>query len=128
MAHAFMNVYDFKQRACIIRDLSVEAAKLFPDETLDFVYIDAGHDKKSVNEDLNAWYPKVRTGGLIIGDDYFDGLFHLEGLPNSTTLVEVKSAVDDFAKKIGKEINSLDTSDSSLSGNKTTVKQWWICK
>ena len=130
MAHTFMAVYNFGPRACIIRDLSVSVATLFADKTLDFVYIDAGHDIKSVTQDLKAWYPKVKEGGILIGDDYFDGLFHLEGLADSTTLVEVKSAVDDFAKTIDKKVNFSDTTHPSLSGKpgETLLKQWWICK
>lgn len=130
MAHAFMAVYDFGERACIIRDTSVAASNFFDDGSLDFVYIDAGHDKKSVKEDLEAWYPKVKEGGLLIGDDYFDALFHFKDTPNSTTLIEVKSTVDKFAKTIGKEVHFSQTTHSSLSGTpaEKLLKQWWICK
>lgn len=54
----------------VIRKFSVEAAKDIPDESLDFVYIDAAHDFVSVVKDLDAWTPKVRTGGIISGHDY----------------------------------------------------------
>ena len=81
-AHTFMAVYDFGARASIIRETSVAAANFFDDDSLDFVYLDAGHDQKSVSADLRAWYPKIKPGGLFIGDDYFDALFHLEGLEN----------------------------------------------
>lgn len=130
MAQAFMRVYDFGDRACMIRDLSVNASKMFQDESLDFVYIDAGHDKKSVNEDLNAWYPKIKKGGMLIGDDYYDALFHFKDVPNSNTLVEVKSTVDDFAKNIGKELHISDTTHPDLVGKpeEKLLKQWWIVK
>ena len=130
MAETFMAVYDFDSRAVIIRDKSVQASSLFMDNSLDFVYIDAGHDKKSVTEDLEAWYPKVRGGGLIIGDDYFDALFHLKDIDSSTTLVEVKSVVDNFAKTIGKEVHFSDTTHPSLTGKpaEKLLKQWWIYK
>lgn len=52
------------------RMFSVEAAAGFPDRSLDFVYIDANHDLLHVTQDLVAWTPKVRSGGLIAGHDY----------------------------------------------------------
>ena len=53
-----------------IRDFSVDAAKKFKDESLDFVYIDAAHDYEHVKEDLQAWHPKVKHGGIVAGHDY----------------------------------------------------------
>lgn len=49
---------------------SVEAAKQFDDESLDFVYIDANHAEKYVYEDITIWARKVRKGGMVVGDDY----------------------------------------------------------
>jgi predicted O-methyltransferase YrrM len=53
-----------------LRLKSIEAAKQFEDNSLDFVHIDASHDYESVLEDIIAWYPKVKQGGIISGDDY----------------------------------------------------------
>jgi hypothetical protein len=50
---------------------SVEASKLFADNSIDFVYIDAAHDYDSVKEDIEHWILKVKTGGTIGGHDYF---------------------------------------------------------
>lgn len=60
---------------------SIEGSKLFTDESLDFVYIDASHEYENVKEDLIHWYPKVKRGGVIAGHDYGAG---------------VKKAVDEF--------------------------------
>lgn len=50
---------------------SVDAAKKFKDESLDFVFIDAGHEYYAVKEDILAWYPKVKKGGILAGHDLY---------------------------------------------------------
>ena len=52
------------------RDFSVNVAKEFKDGSLDFVYIDGNHELQHVINDLYAWAPKVRKGGIIAGHDY----------------------------------------------------------
>lgn len=48
-----------------------EAYDLFPDESLDFVYIDGyAHTGQEGGETIWKWARKVRVGGLIAGDDY----------------------------------------------------------
>lgn len=44
-------------------------------EPIDYLYIDADHQYGSVRADLRAWVPKVKPGGLILGDDYGHALF-----------------------------------------------------
>jgi hypothetical protein len=79
----------FGCRAEFWRTTSVEAAANVPDASLDFVYLDARHDYESVIEDLVAWYPKVKPGGIFAGHDYLDG-------ERPEGLFGVKSAVDEF--------------------------------
>ena len=52
-----------------LRMTSVEASKLYDDNSLDFVFIDASHEYEFVKEDIKHWFPKVREGGIIAGDD-----------------------------------------------------------
>jgi len=59
-----------KYDAILVRSYSVEAAKEFKRESLDFVYIDANHTLPYVIADLQAWSDKVRPGGIIAGHDY----------------------------------------------------------
>lgn len=54
----------------LLRLSSVEAAPLFVDGSLAFVFIDAGHDGQSVRQDIRAWLPKVRPGGVLAGHDF----------------------------------------------------------
>lgn len=63
-------------RCTILEMPSVEAARSLPDESLDFVYIDANHQYHAVRADLDAWIPKVRSGGVIAGHDYSPVPYH----------------------------------------------------
>ena len=49
---------------------SKEAAKHVKDNSIDIIYIDADHTYESVKQDIEAWYPKVREGGILCGHDY----------------------------------------------------------
>jgi len=53
-----------------IRKFSVDAAKGIENGSLDFAYIDANHSLQSVIQDIHAWLPKVRSGGIVAGHDY----------------------------------------------------------
>lgn len=39
---------------------------------MDAVYLDARHDYCSVANDLALYLPKVRSGGVVAGDDFLD--------------------------------------------------------
>ena len=60
----------FKDRSIILKKTSKEARKLFEDNSLDFVYIDADHTEKYVSKDIKYWWPKIKTNGILCGDDY----------------------------------------------------------
>jgi hypothetical protein len=53
--------------------LSWEAAQEFSPGTVDFCYVDAGHDYDSVTRDLTAWWPCIKSGAWFGGDDYTKG-------------------------------------------------------
>jgi hypothetical protein len=57
-------------RRTIHRQDSVRAAASLDDESLDFVVIDAEHSYESVLADINAWWPKLKPGGILVGHDY----------------------------------------------------------
>lgn len=52
---------------------SVDVAADQSNESFDWIYIDAGHDHENMKKDLEAWWPKLRPGGLFSGDDYGTG-------------------------------------------------------
>jgi hypothetical protein len=89
------------------RGYSVDKAKDFYDNSLDFVYIDARHDYEGVKEDLEAWWPKLKIGGLFAGHDFVKDGIVKEGD------FGVQKAVHEFANKVGKEFLSISTKDPS---------------
>ena len=54
----------------IVRERSANAAARFDDQSLDFAYIDGDHTKAGVTADIEAYWPKVRIGGVMAFDDY----------------------------------------------------------
>ena len=78
----------------VVRKYSEEAAKDFPDEYFDFVYIDADHSYEGCKTDLEVWYPKVKKGKIFAGDDYSH--YHA---PMTGVKFEVIKAVNEFAEK-----------------------------
>lgn len=67
---AFNKVQPYGWRAKLLRGMSVDMADSVPDESLDMLYLDAAHYYEGVMADLKAWYPKVKSGGIIAGHDY----------------------------------------------------------
>lgn len=80
----------FEERCRLIRKSSVDAALGFADESLDCIFIDGDHRYEEVLKDLNAWFPKLKTGHLITGDDYW--------------MPSVARAVDEFFSLRRKEV------------------------
>lgn len=64
------NIEPVKNHINIIKSDSVEASKLYENNSLDFVYIDASHHYEFIKADILAWLPKVKIGGYIGGHDF----------------------------------------------------------
>jgi predicted SAM-dependent methyltransferase len=56
---------------------SLEAA-LELDELLDAVYIDGDHSPCGIIDDISAWVPKLKVGGLLMGHDFNMAYLHLK--------------------------------------------------
>ena len=63
-------VYD---KIRIINGDSAEAASLFDDGSVYFVFVDGDHTYSGCKRDLDAWIPKIQPGGIIAGHDYKNG-------------------------------------------------------
>ena len=74
-----------------IKMSSLEAVKFFPDKSLDFVFIDASHEYNDVKNDILAWKPKVKIGGILSGHDYWT---------DEHSWLDVRKAVNEILKDI----------------------------
>jgi hypothetical protein len=70
LAHAKQRLQPWSTITRFVRMFSLEAAPKFKDGSLDFVYIDANHSLPHVLDDICAWAPKVRQGGIVAGHDF----------------------------------------------------------
>jgi len=73
MADAYRTVREtmapYGERVTVLKAPSREGAQMVPDGSLDAVIIDALHTYHACKEDILAWWPKLRPGGVMIGDD-----------------------------------------------------------
>ena len=74
MDHKFQLVAQrlLPQGIMMMRETSYKAAAFFKDESIDFLYIDGNHSYSAVLTDLIRWWPKIKRGGYICGDDVED--------------------------------------------------------
>jgi predicted O-methyltransferase YrrM len=64
------NVYPLGNKITTIKALSHDAADMFDDESVDIIFIDAGHSYEAVMNDIEAWLPKMKPNGIMAGHDY----------------------------------------------------------
>jgi hypothetical protein len=113
-----------ESRSFMLRGLSSDMASRFQDGELDFVYIDGNHAYDWVKEDIELWWPKVKSGGLIMGHDYLgidnwyesefmengkDKHIWMHGQESDGELIYaghfgVNTAVDEFVQSAGLEL------------------------
>ena len=75
----------YGDRARVIQRESTAAAEMFAAGELSYVNVDADHSYGAVRADANAWFPKLKKGGIISFHDY------------EVKAYGVKRAVNDFA-------------------------------
>ena len=94
----------------IVRMESVEFAARYGFDDYDVAFIDADHRYDTTKADIEAYWPLVKSGGLLMGHDYNSRAEKSRGYWG------VKRAVDEFALNNGLEVNS------------ASQKIWWIKK
>lgn len=87
--HFTDNVRD-KPFVRIYRDYTFNIAKNFSDNYFDLIYIDADHTYEGCLRDITDWYPKVKKGRFLLGDDYRVSEYRIK--------FGVIEAVNEFAK------------------------------
>jgi hypothetical protein len=96
------NIKPVAQHVRPIRADTVEAAAQFADSSIAFLYLDASHTYDGVMRDLHAWFPKMKIGGTIAGDDWCN---------EQGGQLGVRNAVNDFFGPHRSEIQVLSGSD-----------------
>jgi hypothetical protein len=66
--------FGFLKNIKILRNYS-DVIQLFPNDYLDWIYIDAEHHYDYVKADLYNCYDKIKKGGIISGHDYNKDMF-----------------------------------------------------
>ena len=100
---------------------TLDASVHFPNSSLDFIYVDASHLYADVRADLEAWWPKLKHGGLMAGDDYFNGY-----VPLAKYTFGVKDAVDEFASAHNHRVYI--TSRAWVHHDAALMQQWYVYK
>ena len=75
----------------IYREYTTTAVMHFPNEYFDLIYIDADHTYQGCLKDIEDWYPKVKKGKFLVGDDFRNAL-----IPETGIKFGVIEAVKDF--------------------------------
>jgi len=94
-----------------LREDSTKAHQKIEEGGLDWVYIDGNHTYEFVKKDLLNFYPKVKVGGYITGDDY-----DLQGWWDNG----VKKAVDEFIQEHTAQIEVLELKEEQFVIRRTS--------
>jgi len=111
---AIIRLAPYRTRNSILRMRFDEALALFDDSSLDFIYVDGyAHDGELNGQTFREWLPKLRSGGIMAGDDY-----HADW-------PLVVSAVDKFVADNRLELHIIQCSEDSWNSKYPT---WFAMK
>jgi hypothetical protein len=111
---AIARLNPYRDRNALMRMRFDEALPLFGDESLDFIYVDGyAHDGELDGATFRDWFPKLKRGGIIAGDDY---------APEWPLVVK---AVDAFVAENGLELHVIDCHEETWNSMYPT---WFAMK
>jgi len=87
------------------RSDSKEILDKFADESIDYIMVDGAHEYEPVMDDIENWWPKLKTTGTMFGDDYL--------------LESVKQAVPNALNKLGVK---------NYGANQSIEQTWYVTK
>lgn len=82
------------ERRDIVESDTVAAASSLEGESLDFVFVDADHTYEGCRDDILAWWPKIKPGGLLAGHDYAHPQFPKWGVDRAVTEFAAREGLD----------------------------------
>lgn len=85
----------YLDRVIMMRGISWDMAINIPDNSVDFISIDADHSYEAVKKDIAAFWPKLKSGGVITFHDYL------------AIEYGVNDAVHQFANSVGLKVHLL---------------------
>jgi hypothetical protein len=127
----------FAGRSSIVKGDSVDVSALFADGVFDFIYLDVDpHSYDSTKRDIEAWYPKIRKGGLFCGHDY------TRWLPRFGVIEAVDGFEESYGQRVAVTGSGMDIRERHDAASKTGTKRnpgsgkedvdlhlsWWCIK
>ena len=113
-AQALKRLEPYKDINTVMRMTFNQALNHFEDESIDLLYVD-GYAHTGMNGDtVRNWYPKVKPGGIVSGDDY------------SMKFPLNVRAIDQFVKDYELEFNLLECADPNSRWGR--YNSWWARK
>jgi predicted O-methyltransferase YrrM len=100
-ARFIKNIEPYKEKVVIMRGLSRDMLRQLKTPIFDFIYIDANRHSKNVLEDAVLSYPLLKSGAMMIFDDYTNNKEHDINCP--------KPGIDAFLNMYIQELKVLQT-------------------
>jgi hypothetical protein len=103
-AEALRNTDFAAQKRRVLKATTLVARDSIEDGSLDFAYIDGDHTLRGIVIDALSFWPKIKAGGYLAGDDFVDNVWQ-HGPTFEPTLV--KPFIYSFAEAVGGKLQQL---------------------